>query len=99
MRSPARARASRARKGARVFVRVRRSRDRTDRGRELAGHVRYALLASRDGGRSFDYVVRPRTPADRAQRGAARPARERADRERLRRNGNCGVKRLGRFKR
>ena len=39
--------------GDRVRVRVRRSRDRTERGRELAGGVRYGLLVSRNGGRTY----------------------------------------------
>ena len=80
-------------------MRVRRSSDRTNRGHELAGHVRYALLVSRDGGRSYDYVVRPRA------KPIARSVALRGRRANVLiasvcdRNGNCGVKRLGRFKR
>lgn len=99
VRSP-RPRATAVRVSARrVSVLIRRSRDRTDPGRELAGRVRYALLASRDGGRSFDYVVRPRRkPIHSAvSLGASRKtivAASVCDG-----NGNCGVKRLGTFSR
>jgi len=86
------------RRGSSVNVRLRRATDRTEAGRELAGHVTYGLLLSRDSGRSFGVVVGQRT----------RPFRK-SVRLRGRRanvligtvcdaNGNCGVKRLGRFK-
>jgi subtilisin family serine protease len=98
VRAP-RARARARRHGARVAIAVARSRDRTDHGRELAGHLRYSLLVSRDGGKSFGYAVRPRS----------RPFVRRLALRGLRanvfiastcdRNGNCGVKRLGRFRR
>jgi subtilisin family serine protease len=92
-----RGRARRRGRGA-VGVRVGRVPDRTEPGRELAGGVRYGLLVSRDGGDSFSIAVRPRR----------RPFRERL-RLRGRRanvlvawvcdgNGNCAVKRLGRFR-
>jgi subtilisin family serine protease len=94
-----RARGRASRNGARVNVRVRSARDRTEPGRELAGRVTYSLLVSRDGGRGFG----------RAVSGRRRPFRH-AVRLRGRRvnvilvsacdgNGNCGVKRLGRFRR
>ena len=74
------------------------SKDRTERGRELAGHVTYGLLVSRDGGRDFDAVVggrrRPFSKAVRLR--GARPnvlVATACDG-----NGNCGVRRLGRFK-
>jgi subtilisin family serine protease len=87
------------RRGVRVSVRVSSSKDRTEQGRELAGRVRYSLLVSRNGGRDFDAAVSRRR----------RPFRHTV-RLRGRRinvilalacdgNGNCGVKRLGRFRR
>lgn len=97
VRSP-RAHARARRRGAQVRIRVRRSRDRTTRGRELAGHVRYSLLGSRDGGRSFSYVVASR------RKPITRTAVLRGRRVNVfvasicDRNGNCGVKRLGRFR-
>jgi subtilisin family serine protease len=99
VRSP-RARASAARVSARrVVVRVRHSRDRTDAGRELAGRVRYALLASRDGGRSFGYVVRPRRTPIRGSVSLSAGRRTVIAASVCDGNGNCGVKRLGRFSR
>jgi hypothetical protein len=93
-----RARGRATRHGTRVNVRVSSARDRTERGRELAGRVRYSLLVSRDGGRDFDAAIS----------GRSRPFRHAV---RLRgsspnvllatacdANGNCGVKRLGRFR-
>jgi hypothetical protein len=93
-----RAKGRASRSGGRVTVRVRRVKDRSETGRETAGHVTYGLLVSRDGGRDYDVVVSGR-------RGAFRKA------VRLRGakanvfvatacdgNGNCGVKRLGRFR-
>ena len=97
VRSP-RARAKAQRRGAQVRIRVRRSRDRTTKGRELAGHVRYSLLGSSNGGKSFGYVVTPR------RKPITRTVVLRGRRVNVfvvsvcDRNGNCGVKRLGRFK-
>jgi hypothetical protein len=82
-----------------VRVRVRSTKDRTEPGRELAGRVRYGLVVSRDGGDDFNTVVS----------GRSRPFR-RTIRLKGRRanvivatacdgNGNCGVRRLGRFRR
>jgi subtilisin family serine protease len=92
-----RVRASARRRGNRVAVRVRGSADRTDPGRELAGRVSYSLFVSRDGGRRF----RP------AAEGRRRPFRRTVRvRGRLANvvvaaacdgNGNCSLKRLGRF--
>jgi subtilisin family serine protease len=94
-----RARAHAHRHGNRVRVRVKRSPDRTAPGDELAGRVRYALLVSRDGGSSFHVLAGRR----------ARPFRKDVRiRGRHRNvlvatacdgNGNCGVKRLGGFRR
>jgi subtilisin family serine protease len=59
--TPPKPRARARRRGpARVSVRLLRSRDRTRSGDHKAGHVRYALLVSRNGGRTFRFVVRPR---------------------------------------
>jgi subtilisin family serine protease len=93
-----RVRARARRRGNALAARVRSSTDRTDPGRELAGSVSYSLYVSRDGGRSF----RP------AVNGRRRPFR-RVVRIRGRgvnvvvavacdANGNCGTKRLGRFR-
>jgi subtilisin family serine protease len=96
--SPA-ARARTRRRGNRVRVTVRRSRDRTDAGDELAGSVTYGLLVSRDGGDNFSVV------AGRRRRPFTRTVEIRGSRRNLLvstacdGNGNCGVKRLGRFKR
>jgi subtilisin family serine protease len=97
--TPPRAKARARRRGAHVRVRVRSTKDRTEPGRELAGRVTYGLLVSRDGGRNFRPAVSRRS----------RPFRHTV---RLRGrglnvilatacdgNGNCGVKRVGRFRR
>jgi subtilisin family serine protease len=86
------------RRGRSVSVRVRRSTDRTEAGRELAGQVTYGLLISRDGGRTFGVVVRQRSRPFRQSvrlrgRGANVLIGTVCDG-----NGNCGVKRLGRFR-
>jgi subtilisin family serine protease len=86
------------RAGGHVNVRVGSSRDRTERGRELAGHVTYGLLVSRDGGHSFHVLVRPhrrpfRTAVQLRGRGTNVVTVTACDR-----NGNCGVKRLGRYR-
>jgi SRSO17 transposase len=94
-----RARARARRHGNRLRVRVRRSRDRADAGDRLAGHVRYALLVSRNGGRSF------RILASRRRHPFTKRVRIRGRRRNVivstacDRNGNCGVKRLGPFRR
>jgi subtilisin family serine protease len=93
-----RPRGSAVRRGALVTVRVRSSRDRTERGRERAGRVRYSLLVSRDGGRGFAVAV------NRSRRPFRRAVRLRGGRVNVillttcDANGNCGVKRLGRFR-
>ena len=81
-----------------IAVRVRGSRDRTESGRELAGGVTYGLLVSRDGGRNFATAVRQR------RRPFSRTIRIRGAQANVvvatvcDGNGNCGVKRLGRFR-
>jgi subtilisin family serine protease len=87
------------RSNSRVTVRVTKVRDRSERGRELAGHVTYGLLVSRDGGRNFNLLVSGRR---RAFRKAVRLRGGKANvfvATACDGNGNCGVKRLGRFKR
>jgi subtilisin family serine protease len=92
-----RARATAKRTGASVTVRLRRVRDRTERGRELAGRVTYNLVVSRNGGRNFQVVVAGR------RRPFTRSVALRGGRPNVivtsacDRNGNCGVRRLGRF--
>jgi hypothetical protein len=94
-----RARGTARRLGASVRVRQRRSRDRTERGRRLAGGVRYRLLVSRNGGRSFS----PVGPRQRSPISTTVPLRGRRANVLAAiacdRNGNCGVKRLGRYRR
>jgi subtilisin family serine protease len=94
---PPRSRARALRSGNVVHVRLRRSRDRTDPGDELAGRVRYGLLVSRDGGKNFRVLASGR------RRPFSRNVRIRGRRRNViistanDRNGNFGVKRLGRF--
>ena len=95
--TPPRSRASATRTGSSVFVRLRRTRDRTERGRELAGRVTYSLVVSRDGGREFDPVVTGR------RRPFTRSVALRGNRRNVfvatacDANGNCGVSRLGSY--
>ena len=94
-----RAHARARRRGNRVRVKVSRSRDRTQAGDELAARVTYGLLVSRDGGQSFDVVTsRKRRPFSRTVRirGARRNVFVSTACDG---NGNCGVKRLGGFRR
>jgi subtilisin family serine protease len=92
------ARASARRVGGSVRVRMRRVTDRTEEGREMAGGITYGLLVSRDGGRSFDALAR-RRPSP-----ISRTVRLRGTRANVLvatacdRNGNCSIKRLGRFR-
>jgi subtilisin family serine protease len=94
-----RARGRTRRHGNRVRVTLRRSPDRTQPGDELAGSVTYGLLVSRDGGDSFNVLVsRRRRPFSKVVRirGARRNVIVSTACDG---NGNCGVKRLGRFRR
>jgi serine protease len=92
------ARGNARRAGATVRVRLRRSTDRTEQGRELAGGVSYGLVVSRDGGESFDVLARGR------RNPISRNVRLRGARANVLvatvcdRNGNCGIRRLGRFR-
>jgi subtilisin family serine protease len=92
-----RARGRAVRRGGLVDVRVGFSRDRTERGRERAGRVRYSLLVSRDGGRDFNPAVdrsrRPFRRTVRLGRGLNVLLLSTCDA-----NGNCAIKRLGRFR-
>jgi subtilisin family serine protease len=91
-----RGRARRA--GQAVTVRLRTARDRTEAGRELAGGITYSLLVSRDGGRDFDPVARRR------KRPISRTVQLRGPLANVLvatacdRNGNCGIRRLGRYR-
>ena len=89
---------ARRRDGTRVAVRVGRARDRTRAGRELAGHVRYSILVSRDGGRSYHVALRANAPLRHLVRlkGSQTNAIATAVCDR---NANCAIKRLGRFRR
>jgi subtilisin family serine protease len=92
-----RARASASRSGSIVTVRLGRVRDRTERGRELAGGVTYNLLVSRDGGDDYNAAVRRRRPFSHSVtlRG---PRVNVIVATACDRNGNCGIRPLGRFR-
>lgn len=93
-----RAKAQAQRLGNSVKVRMTRTKDRSEPGRELAGRVTYGLLMSRNGGRNFSVVAsagkRPvkRTVALRGSKANVLAATACDG------NGNCSVKRLGRFR-
>jgi subtilisin family serine protease len=94
-----RAKGKAKRRGGTVTVRVTKVKDRSESGRELAGHVTYGLLVSRDGGRDYSLVVSGR---HRAFRKALKLKGRKLNvfvATACDGNGNCGVKRLGRFKR
>jgi subtilisin family serine protease len=89
---------ARRRSGRTVGVRLRKTRDRTHPGRQLARGVRYSLLKSSNNGRSYRFAVRPR------RRPFLKTVRLRTRRTLLVAsacdgNGNCSSKRLGRFRR
>jgi subtilisin family serine protease len=93
-----RARGRARRRGGRVAVRVSSAADRTEEGRELSGRVRYGLLVSRNGGRDFSLAVSRRT---RPFRTTIRLRGSRINvvlASACDANGNCGIKRLGRFR-
>jgi subtilisin family serine protease len=94
-----RAKGKALRHGRTVSVRVSKVKDRSERGRELAGHITYGLLVSRDGGKGYDVVVSGR---HRAFRKAVKLKGRKLNvfvATACDGNGNCGVKRLGRFRR
>ena len=86
------------RRDNRVRATVARSKDRTTTGDELAGRVTYSLLVSRDGGRTFRVLASAR------RRPFTKNVKLRGRRRNVLLatacddNGNCGVKRLGRFR-
>jgi subtilisin family serine protease len=87
------------RSGGHVTVVVKHVKDRSESGREVAGHVTYGLLVSRDAGRNFSVVVSGRHSAFSKAiqlKGAKANVFVATACDG---NGNCGIKRLGRFKR
>lgn len=92
-----RTKAEARRVGTSVSVRMARTQDRTEEGRELAAGVTYGLLVSRNGGQTFSAVTKRRT------RPLRRSVVLRGTRTNVLAatacdgNGNCTVKRLGRF--
>ena len=94
--APPRRGSAHRRDGSRVAVRIARARDHTRAGRELAGHVRYSILVSRDGGKNFDVALRRTRPIRHLVRlkGSQINAIATAVCDR---NANCAIKRLGRF--
>lgn len=98
LRAPKAGGKARRRGRSSVSVSVRRARDLTTRGRELAGRARVGLMVSRDGGRNFSFAVRLRT---RAIRGLVRLGGRRPNvlvAVACDANGNCSSRRLGRFR-
>jgi hypothetical protein len=94
-----RARGQARRRGNRLRVTVPASADRTLEGDELAGDVTYRLLVSRDGGNNYRLLVGRRTrPFSRTVRILGRRLNVFVSTT-CDANGNCGVKRLGRFRR
>ncbi len=94
---PSRGRARRRGRSS-VGVHIGRAHDRTLRGHELAGHLRYGLLVSRDGGKTFNSLIRLRRPVNRVVqlKGSALNVLVASVCDA---NGNCGLKRLGRYRR
>ena len=93
-----RARAQARRRGNSVSVRMAPTEDRTEPGRELASGVTYGVLVSRNGGRSFNIVASGRTrPIRRSVRLRGRSVNVVAVTA-CDRNGNCAVRRLGRYR-
>jgi hypothetical protein len=80
-----------------VAVRLARARDRTRTGRELADHLTYSILVSRDGGGSFRVALKRRRPFSHlvSLKGSRTNAIAAAVCDR---NGNCAIRRLGRYR-
>jgi subtilisin family serine protease len=96
---PPRARGRTRRRGNRVRATIVRSTDRAHPGDDVAGRVTYSMLVSRNGGRSYQVL------ASRRSRPFSKNVTLRGRRLNVLvsttcdGNGNCGVKRLGRFRR
>jgi hypothetical protein len=81
-----------------VSVRMGRTKDRTEEGRELAAGVTYGLLVSRNAGRNFSVVrSRRKRPVQRNVLLSGTQTNVLAATA-CDGNGNCTVKRLGRFR-
>jgi subtilisin family serine protease len=80
-----------------LSVTLRRVRDRTERGHELAGQINYAVLVSTDGGRNYRLAVRPRSRPFSATLSLSRRALL-AVASVCDANGNCSSRPLGRFR-
>jgi len=93
-----RARGKARRHGNRVKTTVSRTRDRTDAGDELAGALSYAVLVSRDNGRTYSVLREHRRPFSMAVRIRGRKV-NRIYGSVCDGNFNCDDKLLGRFKR
>jgi subtilisin family serine protease len=81
----------------RVEVAIGRTDDRTERRHERAGGVRYSLLVSTRRRGGFRFVVRPRARPFRRTVTLRGSRTHRLAVTACDRNGNCGLKRLGRF--
>jgi hypothetical protein len=88
---------ARRRDGTHVAVRIPRARDRTSGDHELADHLSYAVLVSRDGGANFRVALRRRAPFRHVVRLRGWRANALAAAV-CDRNGNCAIKRLGRYR-
>jgi subtilisin family serine protease len=93
-----RARAQAKRRGISVSVRMAPTKDRTEPGRELASGVTYGLLMSRNGGRSFNIVASGRTRPIRRTVGLRGRFLNVVAVTACDGNGNCAVRRLGRYR-
>jgi subtilisin family serine protease len=92
-------RARARRRGRRsVSITLRRARDRTEPGHELAGNVSYAVLVSSDGARSFRAAVRPRRRPFTAKLPLSRKQARLFVASVCDGNGNCSSRPLGRFR-
>jgi subtilisin family serine protease len=94
-----RARGKTRRHGNRVKASLSRTKDRTAAGDELAGGVTYGLLVSRNGGSSFDVATSRRSRPFSKNVNIRGRKRNVLVATACDRNGNCGVKVIGRFKR
>ena len=74
------------------------AKDRTEPGRELASGVTYSLLVSRNGGRSFNLVVRSRKRPIRRSIGLRGRHANVVAVTACDGNGNCSARRIGRYR-